>query len=396
MQKNTFRPRNAGLYISLGIHSGSLPQATANRWFSTIEKAANSYRMKMIYPLVSIRSQATYLNRLEHLCNNSACTVALLDRLDPQLVFELGWIMARGKPVMLFQSEEAEIEVKNFFGDPGEAGLDADAFDQLKNPKIKGSLPKDYAVCKKLVKFDPSDPKDLEKKAKSNFENYIGDIEGEIKRLVVPVAVDDDFRADYWLILGKMIEHNTGGEMMTGTYIEELMEHIVGLARDKFIGLPSEFFETSAETFRYLVEKNGGEEPDRVDDFRRLAVKGFRDGLEDRDPRSEPYLFSIAKEQLGMSLLKLSEVQDREKNVEQAGKEFTQGFSALNPAEFPLNYSRLLLNLAETFIVMSEFQDGEENKKKAKEAFEEVLSLLPAEDYPEDCERANEGLKKVS
>lgn len=45
---------------------------------------------------------------------------------------------------------------------------------------------------------------------------------------------------------------------------------------------------------------------------------------------------------------------------------------------------------------MSEFQDGEENKKKAKEAFEEVLSLLPAEDYPEDCERANEGLKKVS
>ena len=65
-----------------------------------------------------------------------------------------------------------------------------------------------------------------------------------------------------------------------------------------------------------------------------------------------------------MSLLKLSEVQDREKNVEQAGKEFAQGFSALNPAEFPLNYSRLLLNLAETFIVMSEFQDGEENKKK--------------------------------
>jgi hypothetical protein len=396
MRENSVRPPNTGLYITLGLHSGGLPQGTASRWFSIVEKVANSYRMKLLYPSVKIRSQGTYLSRLSHLCNNSACTVAFLDRLDPELVFELGWIMARGKPVMLFRTEEAEIDVKKFFGEPSEAGLDGDAFGKLKNPKIRGSFPRDYPVFKKVVTFDPSDPKDLEKKAKTNFENYIGDIEGEIKRLVVPVAVDEDFRADYWLILGKMIEHNTGGELMTGTYIEELMDHIIGLARDKFIGLPSEFFETSAESFSYLVERKGGEEPGRVDDFRRLAVKGFRDGLEDRDPRSEPYLYSIAKERLGLSLLKLAEVEDREKNVELAGREFAQGLSALNPAEFPVNYSRLLLNLGETFLLMSEFSGGEEHKKKAGKAFEEVLSLLPDEDYPDDCARARKGLKTLS
>jgi|GEM_PF-1282068 tetratricopeptide (TPR) repeat protein len=83
-----------------------------------------------------IRSSQDYLEILEKMANNCSLGLIILDGFRPNILFEFGYLKAKGKPVIILQSEDAVINIKTLFRRTSDSGLTSAMFLRLSNPKL--------------------------------------------------------------------------------------------------------------------------------------------------------------------------------------------------------------------------------------------------------------------
>ena len=70
-----------------------------------------------------IRSGEDYLNKLEEVIDDCVLGVVILDGFRPNVLFEFGFLLGKGKPVIILQSIDAEINIKTLYRNWEDTGL---------------------------------------------------------------------------------------------------------------------------------------------------------------------------------------------------------------------------------------------------------------------------------
>ena len=83
-----------------------------------------------------IRSSEDYLETLEKMVNNCSLGLIIFDGFRPNVLFEFGYLKAMKKPVIILQSEDAEINIKTLFRRASDSGLTSTMFQRLCDPKL--------------------------------------------------------------------------------------------------------------------------------------------------------------------------------------------------------------------------------------------------------------------
>ena len=79
-----------------------------------------------------IRSGEDYLEKLEEIISDCVLGVVVLDGFRPNILFEFGYLLGKGKPVIILQSSGAEINIKTLFNSKKESGLTQGQLNRLK------------------------------------------------------------------------------------------------------------------------------------------------------------------------------------------------------------------------------------------------------------------------
>jgi nucleoside 2-deoxyribosyltransferase len=66
-----------------------------------------------------IKNGEYYLSKFEELVDKCVLGIIVLDGLRPNVVFELGFLKGRNKPIIVLKSQKAYINIENLYKDPG-------------------------------------------------------------------------------------------------------------------------------------------------------------------------------------------------------------------------------------------------------------------------------------
>ena len=375
-----------------------------------------------------IRSSEDYLEKLDEVISDCVLGVVILDGFRPNVLFEFGYLLGEGKPVIILQSIDAEINIKSLYHSCEEAGLTEPRFTSLKNPKIDVGFHLSDFAGKHLAFFDRN-ARRVDSDHPSNVlngeldrlkEDIIHETQTRVTRgisqtdlvkLVDPIAnivrnyvsgavlceVDEinDLYAQVKSVVGDEVPYDVYS-MIASTYASKAgraetvrpetvrcYESAIDLYREIISSLSKD-----EESIKYAdtMDKLGDTyfELSKHKDKRvncRNAIQSYKEVLDIRTLDTYPEEYSIAQNDLGIAYGTLANSEEKSENSKRAIDAFNEALKIYTFEDLPINYATTQNNLGNAYGTRAEVEDTAENCRKAIDAYKEALKIITKE-YP--------------
>ncbi len=119
-----------------------------------------------------------------------------------------------------------------------------------------------------------------------------------------------------------------------------------------------------------------------IADLMKVAIEAFEGALKVWTKKANPTKYGRAKNGLGISYGRLSEVEKRIENVKKAIEAFNDILKVMTLDKYPIDYAGTQNNLGLSYRTLSEVVDKEKNAKLAIKACNEALNVYTLDRYP--------------
>jgi len=378
-----------------------------------------------------IRSGEDYLKKLVEVVDDCVLGVVILDGFRPNVLFEFGYLLGKGKPVIILQSKDAEINIKTLYGSERDSGLTSRQFQQLRNPQIDVGFHLSDFAGKHLAFIDPMASRkdadhpstvlrsELNQKEDEIFEEVKrvtsrGISERDLESLIDPIAqivrnyvsdavtcdVDeiDKLYSQVKSVVGRKVPYNVYS-MIASTYASKAERKAMDATNaircfKSAIGIYEEILESvskEAHPIKYAdtMDKMGDSywELSKYIEKRescKRAIVAYVEVLIVRSFKDYPEEYATVQNDLGIAFGTLADVEDRAENCWKAIEAFEEALRVYAFDDFPVQYATTQNNLGIAFSTLADVEDKEENCRKAIEAFEEALRVYAFDDFPMD------------
>lgn len=371
-----------------------------------------------------IRSSEDYLEKLETMTNNCSLGLIILDGFRPNVLFEFGYLKAKRKPIIVLQSKDALINIKNLFREISDSGLTSTQFRRLCNPKVDVSFHLSDFAGKHVSKMDwkakDTDPlhpsrvllTEIDKKKREiinetvrvktknlskmqetellkpiievislyysdktslpiehiqNLYSSIKDI-ANTKNLKTPIEV-------YMMIVSvyekKIVETKSISDVVSClTHIQQINDDILHSKQlkkneDLFAATLMRKGTISLRLFNYSNEKECCYE----------AISAYKKAVKIYEGKQMKREFANGQNMIGTAYSELSDIENPLVNCEKAIQAFNESMKILTHDEFPLEYTETQYNRCVAYFKLAQTDDKIENFKKVVEELEKLLKL---------------------
>ena len=380
-----------------------------------------------------IRSAEDYLDKLTDLIRQSVLGLVVLDGFRPNVLFEFGFLLGKGKPTILLMCKGACVSVKTLYASVDESGLSQRSFDLLlHDPPIDLARHLSDLAGKHIawmdwggVDSDPDHPaavlaRELDKSEDSILE--------EARRVVAR----DMPPADLGLLLTPLVtvvrQYYMDPRRLNLNHLRRAHDELLELAAGRGVQLPYDVYTMMGGAYlsrASLAPQNAahavtclesaldvhsrkapsalmGQRPAfRADNERRIgdihlrlaqyrergdnckrAITAYTKALRVQTLLEFPMEYGMTRNNLGTAYSTLAEVEDKAGNCKKAIAAHKEALRVHTLEEFPMDYAMTQNNLGNAYRTLAEVEDQAGNCKKAIAAYDEALRVRTPEDFP--------------
>ena len=349
------------------------------------DRIENVLKERNFYPKKlsdEIRSSKDYLDRLDALIDECVLGIVILDGFRPNVLFEFGYLMGKGKPVIILKSQDAKISVKTLYNSFSESGLTQNRFNRLfQNPKIRVHEHLSDFSGKHLAYFnnntsrdDPLHPSNILEKELDSCEEEILE---EIKKVKTRGVPENDLKKIIDPITRIIRNYYTGAVSCDFDEIDKLHTELKSLVGR----VPYEINSMIASTYASKARRTSLEASNSIRCYE-SAVRVYEEILSLITKESEPIKYSDTMEKIGDAYWELSKYKNPRNNNQKSIEFYKEALSIKILEEYPEDYATVTNDLGIAYGTLAEVEDKVENCGKAIEAFNEALRVRTSESFP--------------
>jgi len=211
----------------------------------------------------NIPSMKEYFTKLKEFINQSVLGIVILDGFRPNVILELGYLLAKGKPVICFITKGAEFCIKTLYGKKGEgSGLTSKQFTKdLRNPQIDLNCYLSDLKSYHLVIFpDRNNPVEIRAIVKEALDKQLADINQERTNMMRPEAKAIEIPENYDKLMHELYLAASGEKKLNEDKLKELITEIENLVINNNINLAPNYYLAALEAWQALALREKAEQ----------------------------------------------------------------------------------------------------------------------------------------
>lgn len=330
-----------------------------------------------------IESLKHYGYTVEQLASQCPLGIVILDGLRPNVLFELGILFGKNKPIIVIQDEEAKVSIKSYYGkNYSNSKLTEKQFNDLCEPTLGyfkhisdlGGL-HSIKVNRRATIDDKNHPK---KVLKAEIEKIKSDITYEYNRILLesePLIKGEHFEKFQSVVI-EISDFYIQSKEYKVENLENSIKNLEEIEENAKINVPYQIYSNIATLYIRLAEKQSWQNISP-----KIAYYNKASEIYIRILKFAKDTIIISKTQfnLGNTCMEIAEYKNIVNNCKKAIKAYQEALKVRTLEQFPMQYGMTQNNLGNAYRTLAEVEDKAQNCKKAINAYKKALNVYTKE-----------------